>query len=192
MSQQHQNMKFDEFDTAALRVEHITHCETKLAHITSKETSQTQEGLVQIFVESYLSNEDGSFVERGRAIFEMSPRQFDALPKPGAWLLQSFERAIADKFQGFTRYATAGEIAEHDAATQPAAQRVGSGCWCETCDTAANGLRTKMALCPQCGNKRCPRATHHDNSCTGSNEPGQKGSSWGHVIAAQAKEGGAA
>lgn len=30
--------------------------------------------------------------------------------------------------------------------------------------------------CPECGNKRCPKATHHDNYCTGSNEPGQWGS----------------
>lgn len=27
-----------------------------------------------------------------------------------------------------------------------------------------------------CGNKRCPRSTHHDNPCTGSNETGQPGS----------------
>jgi hypothetical protein len=50
-------------------------------------------------------------------------------------------------------------------------------CWCETCrpNTMAH---SRMILCPVCGNKRCPRATHHDNACTGSNEPGQKGSSW--------------
>ncbi|XKH58667.1 helix-turn-helix transcriptional regulator (plasmid) [Citricoccus nitrophenolicus] len=30
-----------------------------------------------------------------------------------------------------------------------------------------------MDVCPQCGNKRCPRADHHDYVCTGSNEPGQ-------------------
>jgi len=28
----------------------------------------------------------------------------------------------------------------------------------------------------KCGNKRCPCAAHHDNKCTGSNEPGQEGS----------------
>ena len=33
-----------------------------------------------------------------------------------------------------------------------------------------------MILCPVCGNKRCPRATHHGNPCTNSNEPGQPGS----------------
>lgn len=55
-------------------------------------------------------------------------------------------------------------------------------CWCETCDTQANhGMRTRMSLCPECGNKRCPKAAHHDNACTGSNEAGQKGSSWENV-----------
>jgi hypothetical protein len=33
-----------------------------------------------------------------------------------------------------------------------------------------------MVLCPECGNKRCPKASHHGNDCTGSNEPGQEGS----------------
>jgi len=31
-------------------------------------------------------------------------------------------------------------------------------------------------VCPDCGNKRCPRATNHELECSGSNEPGQKGS----------------
>lgn len=31
-------------------------------------------------------------------------------------------------------------------------------------------------LCETCGNKRCPHATDHRHACTGSNEPGQKGS----------------
>ena len=51
------------------------------------------------------------------------------------------------------------------------------GCWCQTCrPITLDDMR--MVLCPECGNKRCPRATHHDNACTGSNEPGQPGSSW--------------
>ena len=32
------------------------------------------------------------------------------------------------------------------------------------------------AVYSKCGNKRCPCAAHHDNECTGSNEPGQPGS----------------
>jgi hypothetical protein len=35
-----------------------------------------------------------------------------------------------------------------------------------------------MILCSKCGNKRCPHATDHNNACTNSNEPGQKGSKY--------------
>jgi len=31
-------------------------------------------------------------------------------------------------------------------------------------------------VCNVCGNKRCPHATHHEEKCTNSNEPGQPGS----------------
>jgi hypothetical protein len=37
-------------------------------------------------------------------------------------------------------------------------------------------LSSRMILCADCGNKRCPKATDHRNACTGSNEPGQEGS----------------
>jgi hypothetical protein len=37
----------------------------------------------------------------------------------------------------------------------------------------------RMFLCPDCGNKRCPRATDHREACSGSNEPGQAGSRYG-------------
>lgn len=36
----------------------------------------------------------------------------------------------------------------------------------------------QMFLCEHCGNKRCPHATDHRLACTGSNEPGQKGSNY--------------
>ena len=36
----------------------------------------------------------------------------------------------------------------------------------------------RMFLCGTCGNKRCPRAVDHRNDCSGSNEPGQKGSDY--------------
>ena len=35
---------------------------------------------------------------------------------------------------------------------------------------------SKMILCPECGNKRCPKASDHRNCCTGSNDTGQAGS----------------
>lgn len=41
------------------------------------------------------------------------------------------------------------------------------GCWCEACDIAANGpFRSRMSLCPACGDKRCPRAKDHRENCS--------------------------
>jgi hypothetical protein len=48
---------------------------------------------------------------------------------------------------------------------------------CRRCFIEKGGfMSVKMFLCPDCGNKRCPKATDHRNDCTNSNEPGQKGS----------------
>lgn len=50
-------------------------------------------------------------------------------------------------------------------------------CWCLTCrPVVLNDMR--FVVCPNCGNKRCPRANDHRNACTGSNEPGQEGSAY--------------
>jgi len=37
-------------------------------------------------------------------------------------------------------------------------------------------VMTRMILCPECGNKRCPHSTDHNLACTNSNDPGQPGS----------------
>lgn len=51
------------------------------------------------------------------------------------------------------------------------------GCWCRTCrPVVLNDMR--FVVCPDCGNKRCPRANDHRNACTGSNEPGREGSAY--------------
>ncbi|HIC8818150.1 TPA: hypothetical protein ACW70R_003408 [Klebsiella pneumoniae] len=50
-------------------------------------------------------------------------------------------------------------------------------CWCRTCrPVVLNDMR--FVVCPDCGNKRCPRANDHRNACTGSNEPDQEGSAY--------------
>ncbi|CAM7369626.1 hypothetical protein PHDIMM138B_07260 [Phytobacter diazotrophicus] len=50
-------------------------------------------------------------------------------------------------------------------------------CWCRTCrPVTMNDMR--FVVCPDCGNKRCPKANDHRNACTGSNEPGQPGSAY--------------
>jgi hypothetical protein len=60
-------------------------------------------------------------------------------------------------------------------------------CWCHKCNehtvVKVGGYdipykATTMILCPDCGNKRCPKANDHDNACTGSNELGQPGSAY--------------
>lgn len=56
-------------------------------------------------------------------------------------------------------------------------------CWCHVCnkDKIVNGFpfsSVQMILCPDCGNKRCPKANEHNNACTGSNEVGQAGSAY--------------
>jgi hypothetical protein len=56
-----------------------------------------------------------------------------------------------------------------------------AGCWCLACwpmDMVNDPSSVRMALCPQCGNKRCPRANDHRHTCTESNEPGQPGSAY--------------
>jgi len=55
-------------------------------------------------------------------------------------------------------------------------------CGCARCISEANerqdGFPVRfsfMIVCPECGNKRCPKAADHRNECTHSNEPGQAG-----------------
>lgn len=67
----------------------------------------------------------------------------------------------------------------------PYPQDLYPGCPCYACDSKTwpgwrNGMSApfpvRMSLCPNCGNKRCPAAFDHTQQCSGSNEPGQRGS----------------
>lgn len=49
-------------------------------------------------------------------------------------------------------------------------------CQCYTCLDKNGEDINHYVLCPDCGNKRCPKATFHEHACTKSNEPGQPGS----------------
>lgn len=59
-----------------------------------------------------------------------------------------------------------------------------NNCQCTKCDDArvererAEGKYpwVMFQICPVCGNKRCPKGTDHDLTCTNSNASGQKGS----------------
>ncbi len=48
-------------------------------------------------------------------------------------------------------------------------------CACYNCVSAQERM-SRMIVCAQCGNNRCPHATDHKLACTNSNEPGQQGS----------------
>ena len=54
-------------------------------------------------------------------------------------------------------------------------------CYCHTCRPidATDPGSVYMRLCLECGNKRCPKATDHNNECSGSNDAGQVGSIYG-------------
>lgn len=89
-------------------------------------------------------------------------------PEDVAWLLEQLERAAPPAPEP----------------PQGMEQREG-GCWCRRCDNASKASLGALArlqkgarfiVCPDCGNKRCPKATDHTLACTNSNEPGQAGS----------------
>lgn len=57
--------------------------------------------------------------------------------------------------------------------------RLASAADCRRCYSERGGkIPVKMFVCLTCGNKRCPKATDHRLTCTGSNEPGQPGSAY--------------
>ena len=83
----------------------------KIEHVTNCTADYKGDDQILVIVESFLANDDGSRVERGRALIELTTAQF--LEK--AWihpflLLSSFRRAIEDKHLGFSRYATDAEV----------------------------------------------------------------------------------
>lgn len=53
-------------------------------------------------------------------------------------------------------------------------------CHCRRCfsESEPKTFPSRMFLCSECGNKRCPHATDHRLECTNSNEPGQPGSDY--------------
>jgi hypothetical protein len=52
-------------------------------------------------------------------------------------------------------------------------------CDCYACLDARDEYRTFMVLCPECGCKRCTKATNHLHACSQSNASGQVGSVYG-------------
>lgn len=55
--------------------------------------------------------------------------------------------------------------------------RSSANCWCRSC-RPITPADMRFVVCPDCGNKRCPKANHHDHACTRSNATGQPGSAY--------------
>jgi hypothetical protein len=71
----------------------------------------------------------------------------------------------------------------------PVQEPVANRYCCHSCFKASGGVMLdRMILCSECGNKRCPKASDHNFSCTGSNEPGQGGSIYTTPPAATVQE----
>lgn len=48
---------------------------------------------------------------------------------------------------------------------------------CHKCFKKMGGIfLSRMIVCPNCGNKRCPKASDHELNCSGSSDAGQSGS----------------
>ena len=100
------NFDCEDFAAKAKELEHVT-------DFTVREV----DGRVEFVTEAYLAKDDGT-VERGYAhghIGTMELQERGEPLVPGPWLLATFERGIKDRYMGFTRYATAAEIAAHKA-----------------------------------------------------------------------------
>ena len=100
------NFNCEGFAAKAKELEHISDC-----------TVRQVDGRVEFVTEAYLAKDDGT-VERGYAPGYIGMKQLQERREPlvpGPWLLAPFERGIKDRYRGFTRYATADEIAAHKA-----------------------------------------------------------------------------
>lgn len=83
----------------------------KIEHVTNCTADYRGDDEIWVVVESFLANDDGSRVERGRGIVTLTTAQFLEKGWMNPSLLMSpFLRAIEDKHQGFSRYATDAEV----------------------------------------------------------------------------------
>lgn len=109
-----------------------------------------------------------------------SAKAYDALAEIPASILTTAERlAFCQARDAMMRLhgSLAARRAKMVVEEQRRAEAPLPGCPCYRCD-GSPALRERMYLCGQCGGKMCPRATDCRLACTGSNEPGQRGSAY--------------
>lgn len=77
------------------------------------------------------------------------------------------------------------EVTDWAPVEEPCGCRVCVNNYANALEAQGRGLEALTArtgsfiMCPDCGNKRCPKATFHGHECTKSNAPGQQGSLYG-------------
>lgn len=89
------------------------------------------------------------------------------------------QQFISYSFQDYYDWLARGSFSMDPAPSLPEKVEGNPYCWCVKCYPTWD----RMITCPNCGNKRCPRASDHAFSCTNSNEPNQPGSVYGGVPA---------
>jgi hypothetical protein len=128
---------------------------------------------------SYTINVEGGTVTSPPHIVDSGASVMDN--KPVAWMSQGGDVSrSADYFE---------EMGFKDLIplyTHPVKEQDGCGN-CHSClvGVTENGYPVtfqRMILCPDCGNKRCPKASNHRHQCTESNEPNQRGSIYAHPV----------
>lgn len=92
----------------------------------------------------------------------------DGMPHPA----RSVVRAVGSMHRGDDERLKVAGLAIEDLKLNWHDDHPKARCTCSTCWPDYPYFR----VCPDCGNKRCPKAKHHDHACTNSNEPGQTGS----------------
>jgi hypothetical protein len=101
----------------------------------------------------------------------------EAKDEPVAWWIPKAEQFCLQAPSGERPFAKAWEPLYAASPKQEAKDDSVARYCCHSCFKASGGVMLdRLILCSECGNKRCPKATDHNFSCTGSNEPNQWGS----------------
>lgn len=105
-------------------------------------------------------------------------RELEDTPENSALITKGKASAL-DMLSAWKGCSAAMQLSGNSEQLEPVSNRdeLPAKCWCHTCrPVTMNDMR--FVVCPECGNKRCPRANDHRNACTGSNAPGQDGSAY--------------
>lgn len=101
---QDQDKYIEAIKAEVLKIEHVTDAVVKI-----------DKGELFVVAETFLANDDGSKVERASvcATADIGSAREQKIVVWAKILCLKFDKAIAEKYQGYTRYATPEEIAKY-------------------------------------------------------------------------------